>query len=259
MTALAADRPNQSVIFTKSRAFDSIAASVAIYCGAMLSMDSSGYIRPARATASDKVLGVASRAIPSQAGAGAPADGGKVLVESDGYHRMGNSATVDAITNAHVGRTCFVVDDQTVALTSAGGTRPRAGRVHKVDSTGVYVDFSAPAKALATVTVDITDVSAASDSTSGYAPFPGTIIEIASYLGGAITGADAAVTPKIGSTAITGGALTIANVGSAADVRDYAHPTAAHRVAAGDKLIASTDGASSTTATLKVVFLIEAD
>jgi hypothetical protein len=59
---------------------------------------------------------------------------------------MANSAGADAITSANIGAYCYVVDDQTVALTSAGGTRPIAGKIKSVDTTfGVWVEFSIPA------------------------------------------------------------------------------------------------------------------
>lgn len=259
MTALADDRFNQSTITTKSRGFDSIAASVVLHDGAMVSMDSDGYCRPARATASDKVVGVCTRALPTQASAGAPASGGKVQVDSDSIHRFGNSATVDAITDAHVGRDCFVVDDQTVGLRSLAGARPRAGRVHKVDSVGVYVDFAAPAKLRVPVSVTIADVSAATDSNIKPSPIAGKVVEIITILQGAITSADAVVTGKIGATAITTGVLTIGYSGSAAGDVDFVHPSAANTVAAGSALKASSDGASSTSAVLEVTFVIEAD
>lgn len=260
MTALAADRHNQSTIETKSRAFDTIAASVAIWHGAMISMDSSGHCRPARADTTDKVLGVSMRQIASQAAAGAPADGGKVLVESDSIHRLGNSAAADAITNAHVGRDCYVVDDQTVALTSGAGTRPRAGRIHKVDSTGVYVDFGAEPNRICVVgPLIIADVSTASDSPIGAVPFAGKVVEFYTVLQAAITVADSIVTPKIGATPMTGGAVTVAFTGSAAGDIDRANPSAANAVTPASKLVASSDGGSTTAAALHCYFVIEAD
>lgn len=261
MTALAADRFNQSKIprNTLSRAFDSIAANVALFVGAMVSMDTSGNIRPARATASDKVVGVNQRQIPAQANAGAPVGGGKILVDRDYIHRLGNSAGADAITSQHIGRDCYVVDDQTVALTSAGGARPRAGRIHMVDSQGVYVDFTAePNLKVVVGPLRITDVSAASDSAKGYAPISGVITEVWGVLGGAITVADSVITPKVGSTPVTG-TMTVPFTGSGADVRSFMHPTGANRVTKGQPLLGTTGGESTTTATMDLYFEIEAD
>ena len=62
-----------------------------------------------------------------------------VTVEK-GVFLYANSGGGDAITNAHVGRRCFIVDDQTVALTDNGGARSMAGIVREVDAQGVWVD-----------------------------------------------------------------------------------------------------------------------
>ena len=52
-----------------------------------------------------------------------------------------NSAAADLITLADLGSTVFVVDDQTVAKTSATSTRSAAGKVVDVDTTGVWISF----------------------------------------------------------------------------------------------------------------------
>lgn len=102
------------------------------------------------------------------------------------------------------------------------------------------------------LSVDMTDVSAASTS---YLPSPvaGTISKVWLILNGAITGANSIVTTKIASTAVTGGAVTVAYSGSAAGSVFSATPTAANAVAAGDNINFATDGASSTTARATIV------
>ena len=255
MTALAADRIDNLTSGRDLINMPNAAASVHIYYGAMVSLDTSGNCRPARATASDKVLGVCAKSADNSSGSAGAFSGG-IDIDRGRTACMKNSGS--SITSAHVGRDCFVVDDQTVALTSNAGARPRAGRIFAVTDDGVFVDFQAEPNKVATVKVSITDVSAASDSTIEYAPFAGVIREVWSVLGGAITVADATVTPKIGSTAITGGELTIAYTSSAAGDLDSAHPTAANIVSKGSKLIASTDGGSTDTQTLQVYFEIEA-
>lgn len=47
----------------------------------------------------------------------------------------------DPVTLADVGKTCYLVDDQTVAKTDGAGTRSAAGIVRDVDSAGVWVAF----------------------------------------------------------------------------------------------------------------------
>ena len=94
----------------------------------------------------------------------------------------------------------------------------------------------------------ISDVSTAGQT---YVPVPGNIegdiVEIRSCLGGAIGTADVTLTAKIGGTAVTGGAITITQIGSAAGDTDVVYPTAANSVAAGDAIEIETDGASTNT------------
>lgn len=92
----------------------------------------------------------------------------------------------------------------------------------------------------------IADVSTAGQI---YVPVPtefgGEVVEIRTALNGAISGADAGLTPKIGGTAMTNGAITIANAGSAAGDVDVSYPTGANEVVPGDAIEIETDGAST--------------
>ncbi|WP_175845145.1 hypothetical protein [Burkholderia arboris] len=45
----------------------------------------------------------------------------------------------DAVTQAQLGKACFIVDNQTVAATDGAGTRSKAGIVVGVDADGVWV------------------------------------------------------------------------------------------------------------------------
>ena len=56
-----------------------------------------------------------------------------------GTFKFGNSASADQIAQADVGADCYIVDDQTVAKTSATNTRSVAGKIIAVDSDGVWV------------------------------------------------------------------------------------------------------------------------
>lgn len=90
-------------------------------------------------------------------------------------------------------------------------------------------------------------------STAGqiYVPVPkgfdGDIIEITTALNGAIATADATLTSKIGGTAVTGGAITVTQSGSAAGDVDTVYPTGARTVRAGEAIEIETDGASTNT------------
>lgn len=66
-------------------------------------------------------------------------NGDKLVVVRPGIYAWKNSSGADAVTQADVGSTCYVVDDETVAKTDGGGTRSAAGVVIAVDQDGVWV------------------------------------------------------------------------------------------------------------------------
>jgi hypothetical protein len=68
----------------------------------------------------------------------------KVRARSGIFGPFNNSAAGDAIAADDIGKDCFIVDDNTVALTSNGSTRSRAGKIYDVDAAGVYVAINFP-------------------------------------------------------------------------------------------------------------------
>lgn len=137
MAALAADK-NYSRRLPGDRNFP-VAANVKIYMGAMVAIEAAtGLLRPARATATDVIVGVSKQRADNTGGA---ASAISCEIESDFVVAMTNSGGGDAIALANVGADCFAVDDQTVALTNGGATRPRAGKIHNVTEAGVWVRF----------------------------------------------------------------------------------------------------------------------
>jgi len=105
------------------------------------------------------------------------------------------------------------------------------------------------------LTSTIADISTAS---STFVPVPdgGKVIKIITALQGAIGTANAAITFEIGGTAITGGAITVTQSGSAAGDVDTAEPTAANEVAEDGSIEMITDGSSANTIKLVVTFVI---
>jgi hypothetical protein len=91
------------------------------------------------------------------------------------------------------------------------------------------------------LTAKITDISTAG-STFVAVPDGGKIVKILTSIKNAITTADAALTFEIGGTAVTGGAITVTQSGSAAGDVDTATPTAANRVEEGGAIEMITDG-----------------
>jgi len=101
----------------------------------------------------------------------------------------------------------------------------------------------------------IDDVSTAS-TVRVAVPDAGKVIKISTVLGGTIATANATVTAKIGTTNMTGGAITVAHSGSAAGDIDTAEPTAANNVVEGDFIALATDGASTNTHTLHFTIVV---
>lgn len=245
MTALTANRATPTSL-TRHRNFP-VAASVTIYNGSIVVLDSSGYARPGRVSTTDRVLGVATQQVTSGTTAGAVT----VNVDSGAIARFGNSGS---IATAHVGLPCYVLDDQTVSLTDNANTRIRAGQVFQVDSTGVWVDFATRAS-LVPVTVQMADISTA-DTVYVPCPVNGRVIKVIATLKNAITVADSVCTSSIGGVAITGGGFTAAYTASAAGTTFTATPTAANTVSAGQYLSFTSDGASTTTCITNITFLV---
>lgn len=66
-------------------------------------------------------------------------DGALTVKVRSGVFPFFNSASTDEITQADAGKDCWIVDNQTVAKTSGGNTRSRAGKIQKVESGIPYV------------------------------------------------------------------------------------------------------------------------
>lgn len=133
MTALSADRntPRRE----GGRYLRPVAAGVKIYHGALVVLDAAGNANPGHAALNLKADGRAEAQVDNTGGiAGALSVGVRA-----GCYVFANSSGGDLIAPANVGSTCYVVDDQTVALTNGGGTRSAAGTILDIDSTGVTV------------------------------------------------------------------------------------------------------------------------
>lgn len=135
MTALAADRntPRSQGDYREG----AVAAAQLIFAGAIVCRNAAGFlVKGATATALVGV-GRAEGRVDNSAGSAGDAQ----LRYQPGTFRFANSTATDLITRADIGKACFVVDDQTVAKTSATATRSKAGVVDDVDDHGVWVRF----------------------------------------------------------------------------------------------------------------------
>jgi len=226
-----------------------VAASAVCYQGGLAVLQS-GFVRPARIgqggndpakqtdAATYRAVGVFSQSVTGTGVAGA------VTVDvEEGVFLFKNSAGVDLIAAANRLGPCYVIDDETVALLSAGGTRPMAGIVLDVGTEGVWVYVSAETSALGQRVVAIpysinqTDLLAPTNQqlvspVSGRIIRNTVIVQAAVTTGGDITVISGAATTVVGLT------NTIADA-AAAGVIVTAQPTAGDATAivtAGQRL-----------------------
>lgn len=109
-------------------------AATKVYAGSMVVLDA-GVAAPGRTATGLIAVGVAEETVDNSAGAA----GDLNVPVRKGVYRFGNSAAADLIALDDVGVDCYIVDDQTVALTDGTATRSVAGKIVDVDSTGVWV------------------------------------------------------------------------------------------------------------------------
>nr|WP_321466758.1 hypothetical protein [uncultured Desulfobulbus sp.] len=134
MAALTADRDTKER--NGSKLSLPVAASVTCYAGGLAARDGNGRATPGTTATTLRGVGRFAQRVSNGAVAGA------VNVEIEkGIFRFENSGSSDAIAAANIGADCYIVDDQTVALTDGTGTRSVAGRIFDVDSQGVWVDM----------------------------------------------------------------------------------------------------------------------
>ncbi|SDU82171.1 hypothetical protein [Pseudomonas sihuiensis] len=135
MTALTKDRntPRRDGVQFN----DPVAASTRIFAGSLACLNAAGFSVPGSTSTTLKARGRAEEHVDNRDGA----DGALRIEIRRGVFRFSNSASADEITRADIGNTAYIVDDQTVAKTSATNTRSVAGIIRDVDEAGVWVEI----------------------------------------------------------------------------------------------------------------------
>ena len=137
MSALINDR--QTPLASGDLREGAVAASQLIFAGALVCRNAAGDL--VKGVTATGLVGVGRAEHRADNSAGSAGD--ITLRYRPGTYRYANSAGGDEITKADVGNACFVVDDQTVAKTSASSARSKAGIVDHVDDLGVWVRLDA--------------------------------------------------------------------------------------------------------------------
>lgn len=111
-----------------------VAANAVCYAGGLACQNAAGFAVPGSTATTLTALGRFEETVR-----GTAANGEASVRIRRGIFKFKNSGGGDAITIAHRGLDCFVVDDEQVALTNGTNTRSRAGVIHDVDVDGVWV------------------------------------------------------------------------------------------------------------------------
>ncbi|MGE7992545.1 hypothetical protein ACQKPE_16195 [Pseudomonas sp. NPDC089554] len=109
-------------------------AGVLIHAGAQVVLSASGLAIPGKTAVGLTYAGRAEESVDNTGGV----DGAKTVEISRGHaFKWDNDGTV---TQAHLLKQAYVVDDATVSATNGGGTRSPSGLIVGVDSDGVWVE-----------------------------------------------------------------------------------------------------------------------
>lgn len=125
-----------------------VKAGVTIHAGALVIL-AAGFLRPGREgqgadnaakavdAATCRTIGIAADSV-----IGGAADGSATLDVASGVFPFAIGGGGDALTDADVGRACFVIDDQTVGKTNPNATRCVAGALVDVADGFAWVEVS---------------------------------------------------------------------------------------------------------------------
>lgn len=121
------------------RLFDHpVKTGVKVWAGGIAVVDATGYAIPGKTATGLVALGYFESSVDNTAGAS-----GDVLARVvPGTRKLKNSSSADEIKQSEFGRTCFIVDDETVAKTDGSSTRSAAGKVVGIDADGVWVQIA---------------------------------------------------------------------------------------------------------------------
>jgi len=113
-----------------------VAGGVKIYAGALIVLNSSGFAAPGSTATTLTAIGRAEHFVDNLLGA----NGAHQLMVMRGIFLYAN-LSADLVTRAEIGKSCYVVDDFSVAKTNGSNTRSIAGKVINVVDSGVWVEI----------------------------------------------------------------------------------------------------------------------
>ena len=135
-------------------------AAVNVYAGALVAVNSSGYLTKGQVATGMTYLGRAEEQVDNSAG---NAGDKSIKVRRGKAFKWKNSGT-SAITQADLGKVCYIEDDQTVSKTDQAGTLSAAGTIVGVESDGVWVAEVGKARLTATASLNFSSINAAASA-----------------------------------------------------------------------------------------------
>jgi hypothetical protein len=109
-----------------------VAATTVLWAGSLVCDNGSGYAIPGSTATTQLAIGRCESTVDNNPGAA----GDLNVTVRRGIFKFANSSAGDLIAIDDRLADCFIVDDQTVALTNGGGTRSKAGVIWDVDADG---------------------------------------------------------------------------------------------------------------------------
>lgn len=128
---------NTPTIARPDRAARAMASNARVIQGTIVALNAAGLAVPAITALNLVADGMASETTDNTGGA----DGALKVEVRKGTFRFASAGGADLIGRTEIGKTVFLVDNQTLAKTDGGGTRSPAGKVFDVDANGVWITF----------------------------------------------------------------------------------------------------------------------
>ena len=114
-----------------------VAANAVIPAGVLVAANATGFATNGATATTLTALGRSEEAVDNTGGA----DGAKtIVVRRNKAFKFANLAG-DLVTQASLGKVCYIADNQTVAATNGANTRSAAGTVVGVEADGVWVEI----------------------------------------------------------------------------------------------------------------------
>lgn len=124
-----------------------VLANAVIFQGAIVVITSAGYAKPGVTGTGLTTVGIARDSVDNTGGG----NGAKTIEVEEMIAGCLSAGGGDQIAFDDIGKFCYLVDDQTVGLTSATDTRSLAGIIRSLEGSLVFVEFSNTIAALSSL------------------------------------------------------------------------------------------------------------